>query len=123
MIRGYQKISQHPGIIAGAIILLAGVFIYGVVENAQIVTDLDEYMPSDHPAFVFSDQAEEQFGIQDSILIAVEHPESVYNSGTLEKIKSISVQLAEKLDEVEAEDMDTALLIFRWMRHAGQRPA
>ncbi len=41
------------------------------MNGARIETNLDEYMPSDHPAFIYSDDAEELFGINDGILIAV----------------------------------------------------
>ena len=35
-----------------------------MIENSRMETDLDEYMPQDHPAFVYSDQAEEWFNIK-----------------------------------------------------------
>src|SRR6056297_2996670 len=100
----YQKIAKKPAVIVLVIIALTGLFIYGIAHNAEIVTDLDEYMPSDHPAFVFSDRAEEQFGIQDNILLAIEHPNSIYNPGTLEKIKEISRQLPERFEEIKDGD-------------------
>lgn len=101
----YQKIARKPAIIILFIIALTGLFVYGIARNAEIVTDLDEYMPSDHPAFVFSDQAEEQFGIQDNILLTIEHPQSIYNPGTLEKIKAISEELSERFEEIDDGDV------------------
>src|SRR6056297_904287 len=101
----YQKIATKPTIIIVLIIALTGLFVYGIARNAEIVTDLDEYMPSDHPAFVFSDQAEEQFGIQDNILLAIEHPQSIYNPGTLEKIKAISEKLPERFEKIDDGDV------------------
>src|SRR6056297_3648665 len=100
----YQKIAHKPALIVLAIIALTGLFVYGIARKAEIVTDLDEYMPSDHPAFVFSDQAEEQFGIQDNSLLAIDHPNSIYNPGTLEKIKEISLQLPERFEEIKDGD-------------------
>jgi len=78
-------------------------FMVGIKSGARLETDLDEYMPSDHPAFVYSDEAEELFGIEDAILIAVEHPDTVYNSGTLEKIRDITVSLADRFPEIDEE--------------------
>ncbi|MDZ7792747.1 MAG: MMPL family transporter [Spirochaetia bacterium] len=101
----YQKIAKKPALVILLIIALTGLFVYGIARNAEIVTDLDEYMPSDHPAFVFSDQAEEQFGIQDNILLAIEHPQSIYNTGTLQKIKAISQELPERFDEIDDGDV------------------
>ncbi len=83
-------------------------FLAGIRFRARLETDLDEYMPSDHPAFVYSDQAETLFGIRDAVLIAVEHPETVYNPGTLEKIRDITRSLAERFPEIE-EDSITSL--------------
>src|SRR6056297_2165229 len=100
----YQNIAKKTVLIILVIIALTGLFVYGIARNAEIVTDLDEYMPSDHPAFVFSDQAEEQFGIHDNILLAIEHPNSIYNPGTLEKIKEISRQLPERFEEIKDGD-------------------
>ena len=40
-------------------------------------TDLDKYMPQEHPAFVYSNQAEEWFNIQDGIIIAIENPRGI----------------------------------------------
>src|SRR6056297_159660 len=104
----YQKIAKKPALVMLVIIGITSLFIYGIGQNARIETDLDEYMPSDHPAFVFSDEAEEQFGIKDNVLLAIEHPESIYNPGTLEKIKSISEELPERFDDIE-EDNITSL--------------
>jgi len=96
------RIAQKPLIVVIVILALTVLFIAAIAENAQLVTDLDKYMPSDHPAFVFSDDAEDLFGIEDAVLIAVEHPESIYNPGTLEKIKHITETLPEKFSAVEA---------------------
>jgi len=38
-------------------------------QNSSMETNLDKYMPQDHPAFVYSDQAEEWFGINDGIIV------------------------------------------------------
>lgn len=70
-------------------------FIAELAGNARMETDLDKYMPQDHPAFVYSDQAEEWFNIKDGILIAVEHPEGIYNTATLDKIRAMTKALQE----------------------------
>ncbi|MGC9312072.1 MAG: efflux RND transporter permease subunit [Sediminispirochaetaceae bacterium] len=105
MIKLYQYLAKKPALIILVILALTALFIFGIARNAEIVTDLDEYMPSEHPAFVFSDQAEEQFGIQDNILLAIEHPQSIYNPGTLQKIKTISEELPERFHEIDEGDV------------------
>ncbi len=67
-------------------------------------TDLDEYMPTDHPAFVYSNQAEEWFNIKDGIIIAIEHPEDVYNPGTLQKVKDLTRDL-QQMPEIKKDDV------------------
>ncbi|MCF8242085.1 MAG: MMPL family transporter [Melioribacteraceae bacterium] len=92
-------------IIALVLILIVSLlFMDRMIENSRMETDLDEYMPYDHPAFVFSDQAEEIFNINDGILIAVENKEGIYNPSTLKKIKDLTRQL-QKMDEINKDDV------------------
>ncbi len=100
--------SLQAALIVFVFIAFAVLFMAGIRGRARLETDLDEYMPSDHPAFVYSDEAEERFGIEDAILIAVEHPDTVYNPGTLGKIRDITGSLADQFPEIE-EDSITSL--------------
>lgn len=76
-------------------------------KNARMETNLDEYMPKTHPAFVYSDQAEEWFNIKDGILIVIENKTGIYNQGTLGKIRDISINL---MDMPEFNDNDVMSL-------------
>ena len=67
-------------------------------------TNLDKYMPHDHPAFVYSDKAEEWFGIQDGIIVAIENKAGVFNSETLDTLKQLTKRL-QKMPEIEKEDV------------------
>lgn len=64
-----------------------------MLQNARMETNLDEYMPKTHPAFIYSDQAEEWFNIKDGILIAIENKNGIFNTRTLEKIRDITEAL------------------------------
>lgn len=75
-----------------------------VADRTRIETDLDEYMPQDHPAFVYSNEAEELFGIRDGIIIAIEHPQTIYNPGTLSKIGELTEAL-QSLEGIKPEDV------------------
>ncbi len=79
-------------------------FILEMKDNTQMETDLDKYMPQDHPAFVYSDQAEDWFDIKDGIIIAIENREGIYNTETLTKIKQLTKDL-QKMDEIEKRDV------------------
>jgi len=69
---------------------LSAFFMNSMRKNARMETNLDEYMPKTHPAFMYSDQAEEWFNIKDGILIAIENKKGIYNPETLQAIKDIS---------------------------------
>lgn len=71
-------------------------FILEMSENSKMETNLDEYMPRNHPAFMYSDSAEEWFSIKDGILIAIENHSGIYNYGSLQKIKEITLGLQGK---------------------------
>lgn len=87
-----------------AVVVLTVFFLRSMRQNARMETNLDEYMPKTHPAFVYSDQAEEWFNIKDGILIAIETKNGIYNPQTLQKIKDISLDLID-MDEFEENDV------------------
>lgn len=86
------------------ILVMTVFFLREIKHNARMKTNLDEYMPKTHPAFVYSDQAEEWFNIKDGILIAIENKNGIYNPQTLQKIKDISTGLQE-MPEFEENDV------------------
>jgi len=88
-------------VVVGVITLLA---VWQIRSNVRMETNLDEYMPKDHPAFVYSDKADERFRIRDAILIAIEHPVSVYNPETLGKIVALEDELAQ-FKEIRGPDI------------------
>lgn len=91
----------------GIVIIIAVATLFfglSMAKNSRMETDLDKYMPTDHPSFIFSDQAEEWFNIKDGILIAIENKQGIYNPGTLDKISKITRQLQE-MDEFDDNDV------------------
>ncbi len=92
------------------IVTATAFFTYQMKTYSRMETDLDEYMPKDHPAFIYSDEAEELFNIKDGILIAVENPKGIYNTSTLQKIKDISIGLQdmEEFDDADIVSLYTA---------------
>ena len=73
-------------------------------ENSRMETNLDKYMPQNHPAFVYSDQAEEWFGINDGIIVAIENKNGIFNTATLDTLKQLTKRLR-KMDEIEKADV------------------
>ena len=101
----HQK--RYAALIIVITLVVTAFFLNEIRQNARMETDLDEYMPQTHPAFLYSDQAEEWFNIKDGILIALENKDGIYNSQTLQKIKDISKALQ---DMPQFEDNDVTSL-------------
>jgi uncharacterized protein len=99
-----NKLKGAAWITIISVVLISTWFLSAMMKNARMETNLDEYMPSEHPAFVYSDQAEEWFNIKDGILIAIENRSGIYNPQTLEKIRDITEALQE-MEEFEANDV------------------
>ncbi len=101
------------------VILIITVFLgYVMKKNSRMETDLDEYMPKDHPAFVYSDYAEKLFHIKDGIMIAIEHNKSIYNPGTLKKLKILTKKL-QKMPEIKKEDVTSLYTAENIVGHEG----
>jgi len=95
---------RHPRLTLLVILSISVVFTVVIMSRSRMETDLDKYMPQDHPAFVYSDQAEAWFNIQDTIIIAIENREGIYQTGTFDKIKRLT-QALQKMPEIRAEDV------------------
>jgi uncharacterized protein len=86
------------------IIVITGIFIFAMMSNTRMETNLDKYMPQKHPAFVYSNQAEELFEIKDGIIIAIENPEGIYTEATLQKVKDLTKEI-QKMEGIEKNDV------------------
>lgn len=104
MERLLKKLLKIPWIIIGVTIAISVVFFMQMKENSRMETDLDKYMPQDHPAFVYSDLAEEWFGINDGIIVAIENKNGIFNSATLDTLKQLTKRL-QKMDEIYKADV------------------
>ncbi|MBN2509487.1 MAG: MMPL family transporter [Spirochaetales bacterium] len=97
--------ARKPLLLLVAVISLGAVFVAAIGRNARLETDLDKYMPGNHPAFVFSDEAEDLFGIEDGVLFVIEHPHTIFNPASLEKIRDITEALPREFDEIDSGDI------------------
>lgn len=99
-----KKLLNKPWIVIAVTIIVSALFFMQMKQNSRMETDLDKYMPQDHPAFVYSDQAEEWFGINDGIIVAIENKNGIFNSATLDTLKQLTRRL-QKMDEIEKADV------------------
>ena len=104
MERIIQKLTRYPKLILLVTVLITGAFFQAMKSNARMETNLDEYMPEEHPAFVYSDEAEGWFNIKDGIIIAIENPNGIYTTATLQKIKDLTKRL-QQFEEIEKVDV------------------
>ncbi len=74
----FKKTIKHPWLILLVSVIVSAAFMTAIKSKSRMETDLDKYMPQDHPAFVYSDLAEEWFDIKDGIIIAIENPQKTH---------------------------------------------
>lgn len=99
-----NKFLKVPYLVIGIILIITVLSFLAMKENTRMETNLDKYMPEDHPAFIYSDQAEEWFNIKDGIIIAVENKKGVYNYETLDIVKRLTKRL-QKFHEIDKNDV------------------
>ncbi len=104
MLTSVERLLKHPIWVMTVFAAITIFFILAMKENTRMETDLDKYMPQNHPAFVYSDHAEKWFDIKDGIIIAIENADGIYHQGTLTKIKDLTKEL-QKLEEIEKRDV------------------
>lgn len=99
-----NKLLKVPYIVLAISIIISALFFMKMKDNSRMETNLDKYMPHDHPAFVYSDKAEEWFNIKDGIILAIENPDGIYNKETLDIVKSLTKKF-QKMPEIEKADV------------------
>lgn len=96
-------IIKYSKLIIALIVAITALSIYSIKTNFALETNLDTYMPKDHPAFIYSDKAEMMFDIRDAIMIAIENKDGIYNATTFKKIKDLTKEI-QKLEVVENKE-------------------
>ena len=98
------KILKRPKLSLIVLLIISIAFFIVMKKNSRMETDLDKYMPQKHPAFVYSNQAEDWFNIRDGIIIAIANKEGVFNYSTLKKVKDLTKALG-KMKEINKDDV------------------
>jgi len=104
MVKFLLKLLNKPLWVFLLILGISVVSFYPIKKKARMETDLDKYMPEQHPAFVYSNKAEEWFGIKDGIIIALENKDGVFNTPTMETVKKLTKAL-QKMPEIDKNDV------------------
>ena len=104
MERLLERILKYPKTFLVSVLVITLAFMFAMKKNTRMETNLDKYMPEQHPAFVYSNQAEKWFDIKDGIIIAVENKDGIYNYSTLKKVKDLTKKL-QKMPQIEKNDV------------------
>ncbi len=103
MERFFRLIIRFPWF---AILLTVSVtlFLGYQLPKLRLETDVDVYLPDDHPAVIYEDLMKEIFNYQESLIVAVHNngPDGIFNPGTLAKIKRLTEEIA-RVDYVIAQ--------------------
>ncbi|MCD6555830.1 MAG: RND family transporter [Bacteroidales bacterium] len=104
------KMIKSPWVIIGVTLIVTVLFFFVMKDNSRMETDLDKYMPKSHPAFIYSDKAEEIFGINDGIIVAVENQDGIFNTETLDTLKQLTkaLQNMEQINKGDVTSLYTA---------------
>ena len=104
MIKLFKKSLKYSWVIMAVVTLVSVLFLLKMKQNTRMETNLDKYMPQDHPAFVYSNKAEKWFDIKDGIIVAIENKNGIYNPKTLTIVKSLTKKLM-KFPQIEKNDV------------------
>jgi predicted RND superfamily exporter protein len=98
------KTLKFPKLVMITVLIVTVMFFMVMKNKSEMETNLDKYMPDKHPAFVYSNEAEDWFNIKDGIIIAIENPDGIYHTETLQKVKDLTKRL-QKMKEIEKSDV------------------
>ncbi len=104
MVKLLNKLLDYKYWTMAIIFAVTVYFVLEMKENTSMETNLDKYMPQDHPAFIYSDKAEEWFDINDGIIIALENKNGVFNQATLDTLKQLTKRF-QNFDEINKDDV------------------
>ncbi len=97
-------IVSRKWLVLSLLMLITVFFLIEMKRHSRMETNLDKYMPQDHPAFIFSDKAEKWFNIHDGIIVALENKNGIFNTETLDTLKRLTKRF-QHFDEIEKDDV------------------
>ncbi len=99
-----NKLLNYKWVVLIVILLITVFFFLQMKGKSRMETNLDEYMPKDHPAFIYSDKMEALFDIKDGIIIALQNKNGVFNTATLDTLKQLTRRF-QKMPEIDKNDV------------------
>ncbi len=99
-----NKLLNYRWLTMVATLAISAFFIFEMKQNTRMETNLDKYMPQNHPAFIYSNKAESWFDIKDGIIIALENKNGIFNTETLDTLKQLTKRF-QKFEEIDKNDV------------------
>ena len=101
MRRFFALIVDHPYFTIGVILLITLGFL-AFIPRLRMDTDFSHYIDKDDPTVMAMERAEDRYGAQALLMVAVENENGIFNRETLEKISAMEQAFAELagVDEV-----------------------
>lgn len=101
MKRFFEAIVDHPYLTIGVILLITLGFL-SFIPRLRTDTDFSNYIDKNDPTVMAMKRAEDRYGAQALLMIAVENEDGIFNRETLEKISAMERAFAELagVDEV-----------------------
>lgn len=97
MRRFFSLVADHPYITLGVIaIITLGFLVF--IPRLRTDTDFTNYLSKDDPAVQAMDRAEDRFGSQDLLMIALLNESGIFNTETLTKVQQIQTDLVAVTD-------------------------
>lgn len=93
MRRAYEWIADHPYRVIGLVLCITVVFL-AFIPRLAIDTDFSHYIDQNDPALVATRRAEDRYGAQSLLMVAVENVQGIFNQATLTKIAEMQGELA-----------------------------
>ncbi|MCX6094692.1 MAG: efflux RND transporter permease subunit [Candidatus Bipolaricaulota bacterium] len=94
MRRLFTWIVDHAGWVVGAVGLLTVALVIPLF-SLKTNVDFASYMNSKDPAYILMKNAEDRYGSQTLLMVAVIAPDDIFNATTLAKIEQLETRLAE----------------------------
>ena len=88
----FQWVADHPWLIVGAVCLISVGFL-AALPGLEIDTDFTHYIDRENPAVQAMSRAEERYGDQSLLLVAIENENGIFNPGTLGRIHRLQQQI------------------------------
>jgi len=101
MRRFFEAIVDHPYFTIGVILLITLGFL-AFLPRLRTDTDFSHYIDKDDPTVMAMERAEDRYGTQALLMVAVENENGIFNRETLEKISTMERAFSELagVDEV-----------------------